>query len=395
MELELKTAMDGLMAQLTDFAKEAKSQQEKNGTINAQLKEDIDKAIKRLDELESKASNPGNGREEKALVEVFKENEGLSRLMKDRKGSAVLSLSAKQADDLFDWKTTIATGTGTGYATGGVLEIDRRAGVVLDARRTLRMRNVIPSRPCSFGKVYWVKVSAAPTKASFQTEGATKAENQMAFTVAAETMRVLATFITGTRQVLEDWDELLGILKTALKYAVDKEDDSQILNGDGTGENYNGLITTATAFTTSLTPAGAGWNYADMIGRAMQQVATADEIEPGFAVFNPVDWWNIRLIKDTNGNYIFGSPASKGQPGIFDLTPVVTNAVASGKFLVGSAQSVAAEIRDNMGVEIMISTEHDQNFTKNLITIRAERRSLLATYRPGSFIYGTFTKSPA
>ena len=70
------------------------------------------------------------------------------------------------------------------------------------------MRDVISARPCSFGKVYWVKVSAAPTKASFQTEGSGKAENQMAFTTAGETMRVLATYITATRQVLDDFSEL-------------------------------------------------------------------------------------------------------------------------------------------------------------------------------------------
>lgn len=392
--MELDQAIQALMADIKAGFAKADEQQKSNGSITAELKTELDKLVKRCDELESKRSNPG-GREEKGVATALRECEPLAKLMKDRRGSASVILTAKQADELFEEKTTIATGTGTGYATGGVLELDRRPGVVLDARRVLRMRNVIPARACNFGKVYWVKVSAAPTKASFQTEGSGKAENQMAFTAVGETMRVLATFITATRQVLEDWGELEGVLKTALKYAVDKEDDSQILNGDGTGENYNGLVTTATAFDTALTPASAGWNYADMIGRAMQQIATADEIEPGFCAMNPVDWWNVRLIKDTNGNYIFGSPAGRGAPGIFDLTPVVTNALPSGKFLVGSSQAAAAEIRDNMGVEIMVSTEHANNFTENKITIRAERRSLIATYRPGAFIYGTFTKSPA
>lgn len=387
--LDLQGEQKSLFAKL-----EAKAEAEfqKHGAISSELKEQIDKLEKRYDDLEVKRLAAKT--EGKTVWDTLKEHEGLRRLMKDKSGAVNLSLDAKESQELFEGKTLLTTTSGGGYATGGVFPIDRDPGVVYEARRTLRMRSVIPARRTNFGKVYWVKVSAPMTKASPVAEAGTKPDNQMVFTTVGETLRTIATVITVTRQAIEDWDELQGILETSLRYEVDKEDDRQILNGDGTGENYNGLITQATAYDAALTGAGA-FNKADQIGRSLQQVMTADEVEPNFIVLHPVDWWGVRLIKDDNGNYIFGSPARRGAPGVWDLTPIVTTAIASGKFLIGSSNAVANEIRDGFGTEVEISLHHANNFVENKATIRAERRSLLTVKRPGSLIYGTFASSPA
>ena len=42
-----------------------------------------------------------------------------------------------------------------------------------------------------------------------------------------------------------------------------------------------------------------------------------------------------------------------------------------------------------------ISTEHADFFTKNLVAVRAEKRLALITRRPGSYVTGSFTTSPA
>lgn len=400
---ESTTTMDALEQSLIDLQGEVKAsfksleakadeQIKKTGSLDSELREKIDKLEKRYDDLEVKREAQKQG--QKTVWDTLKENEGLQRLMKDKNGAVRLSLDAKQSYELFEGKTLLTTTSGGGYASGGVFPIDRDPGVVYEPRRTLRMRSVIPARPTNFGKVYWVKVSAPMTKASPVAEGSAKPDNQMVFTTVGESLRVIASVITVTRQSTEDWSELQGILETSLRYEVDKEDDRQILNGDGTGENYNGLITQATAYNAALTGAGA-YNKADQIGRALQQVQAADEVEPNYIVMHPNDWWTVRLIKDTNGNYIFGSPAMMGAPGVWGLTPVVTTAIATGKFLIGSSNAVASEIRDGFGTEVEISLHHASNFVENKATIRAERRSLLTVKRPGSLIYGTFSQSPA
>jgi hypothetical protein len=84
-----------------------------------------------------------------------------------------------------------------------------------------------------------------------------------------------------------------------------------------------------------------------------------------------------------------------GPRDIWGLTPVPTTQISSGTFLVGSGISPAIEFRNRMELEVAISTEEGNNFTKNMVTIRFEARGLLAVYRPASFITGTFLNSPA
>lgn len=199
--------------------------------------------------------------------------------------------------------------------------------------------------------------------------------------------------------------ELMGYLQTALPYYVDLAEEIQLLSGDNTGENLHGLITQATAFDTSLLSAPAGWNRIDILGRVIQQITTAKELQPTFFVVNPVDWWSIRLTKDAFGRYILGDPQEpaglplggglvQAPPKIFGLVPVVTTSIASGTFLIGSGSPIAAEIRDRLGMTVEIATQHSDFFVKNLVAIRAEKRLALVVKRAASFIHGSFTTSP-
>ena len=64
----------------------------------------------------------------------------------------------------------------------------------------------------------------------------------------------------------------------------------------------------------------------------------------------------------------------------------MTNSMTNGYMLVGDRNQ--AEVFDRMSATIVISTEHDTYFIKNLVAIRAEERIALAIYRTSAFIYG-------
>src|SRR5262249_45589164 len=155
----------------------------------------------------------------------------------------------------------------------------------------------------------------------------------------------------------DDMTELSGFLETGLAYYVNLYEEQQMLTGTGSGVELHGLIPQATAFNTGLVT--GTWNRIDIIGRAIQQIATAKEIPPTFLVVHPADFWSIRLTKDSQGRYILGDPMGPvTQQDLFGLTPIVTTTIGSGKFLIGSGSPTACEIRDRMGMTVEISFQH-------------------------------------
>jgi HK97 family phage major capsid protein len=403
--MELKEQFEALQKELKQYLDKAAEQQKLSGTITEELKTKIEALQKQVDAIDIKlAERHAAAAPEKTLYDTLAEDENLKRFMRDRSGSHVIHLNAKQMREIMERKTTV-TETAVGVQTTGVLTIERIPGITPEARQELTIRDLLVSRPTNQLVVDFVKVLAPPALGSPQTEASDKAENAVTFQAVSAQVRTLATWIPASKQVLDDMTELMGYLQVALPYYVNKMEELEILSGDNTGVHLNGLITQAPSYNTALTPAAAGWNRIDIIGRAIQQITAAKELAPTFFVVHPTDWWSIRLTKDSYGRYILGNPqepaglpASAGMvampPKVFGLTPVVTTNIASGTFLVGSGNPIATEIRDRMEMTVEIATQHSDYFVKNLIAIRAEKRMCLVTKRPASFITGTFTTSP-
>ena len=328
------------------------------------------------------------------VLEVLQANDSVNRLMKDRGGRAVVTLEGKHVRELMGRKTTI-TSEAVGVATSGVLQIDRTPGITLEARQTLTVRDLLSARPTTMQVVDFVKVNTPMAIASPQVEASAKAENAVTFTSVSEKVRTIATWIPASKQILDDFTELLGFINSTLPYYVNLAEELQLLSGDNTGENLHGLITQAAAFNTGLLSSTKGWNKIDIIGRAVQQITGAKELDPTFVVLHPNDWWEMRLTKDGFGRYILGDPQTNARPSLFGLDVVYTTSIVNGSFLVGSGNAVASEIRDRMEMQIEFSTEHQDFFTKNLVAVRGEKRVVLVVKRPNSYISGSFTTSPA
>ena len=224
---------------------------------------------------------------------------------------------------------------------------------------------------------------------SVTAEGNAINESAVTFATASEKVRTIAAFIPATKQILDDFTELAGYINTSLPYYVNLEEELQLLSGDGTGENLHGLVTQAQAYDTSLT--GGSDNKIDQLGHAISQIARSKELDPTFIVLNTMDWWAIRLTKDSYGRYILGDPQASVRPSIWNLDVVSTTSLPQGQFLVGTGAAPGAEIRDRMEMQVEISTEHADFFQKNLVAIRAEKRAALVVKRPNAFVQGTFS----
>jgi HK97 family phage major capsid protein len=173
-----------------------------------------------------------------------------------------------------------------------------------------------------------------------------------------------------------------------LTYGLALVEENQLLNGGGTGTDLNGIYTQATAFTPPITiPAPV--TKIDVLRLAMLQTALSELMSTGL-VLHPADWASIELLKDTTGQFIIGNPQGNLSPTLWGQPVVSTQSMATGKFLTGAFQ-LGAQIFDRMDAVVEISTEDDQNFRKNLVTVLAEERLALAVYRPEAFVKGDFS----
>jgi HK97 family phage major capsid protein len=105
-------------------------------------------------------------------------------------------------------------------------------------------------------------------------------------------------------------------------------------------------------------------------------------------VLHPSDWAAIELTKDKNGGYIFANPQNLATPVLWGRPVVPTQAMTVDTALVGAFR-LGAQLFDREDANVVISTENQDDFIRNMITIRAEERLALAVYRPQAFVKNT------
>jgi HK97 family phage major capsid protein len=125
----------------------------------------------------------------------------------------------------------------------------------------------------------------------------------------------------------------------------------------------------------------------DRLRLAILQAVLAEYPASAF-VLNPIDWTGIELTKDKEGRYIIAQPVNGSGARLWGLPVSETQAIAQNTFLTG-AFNLGAQIFDRMEVEVLLSTENEDDFVKNMVTIRAEERLALAVYRPEAFVTGS------
>jgi len=179
-----------------------------------------------------------------------------------------------------------------------------------------------------------------------------------------------------------------------LMYGLRLQEDAQILNGDGSGENLTGVLQTSGIQTYAWSSGATGDLKADAIRRAATLSFLA-YYEPTGVVMHPNDWEDIELSKDDNGQYLVAvSVALGGTPRLWRIPVVDTPAIAEGTALVG-AFGTAAQIYDREQASIRISEQHADFFVRNAIVILAEQRLALAVKRPEAFVSVSFDGAPA
>jgi HK97 family phage major capsid protein len=281
--------------------------------------------------------------------------------------------------------TSADTSVGAGRSAGTSLVPGMRVpGIVAPPNRQFTIRDLLAPGQTSSSSVEYVKEVGFTNNARPVTETTTKPKSDITFNMVTSPVRTLAHIFKASRQILDDAPGLASYINARGTYGLKYVEETQLLTGNGTGQNLNGIVPQATAFAPAFNADDE--QGIDRLRLAVLQVVLAEYPASGF-VLNPVDWARIELTKDSQGRYIVGNALSPIGPTLWNLPVVQTQAMASGEFLTG-AFNIAAQIFDRMGVEVLLSTENSTDFENNMCTIRVESRLALAVYRPEAFVAG-------
>ncbi len=297
------------------------------------------------------------------------------------RGKATIKLLGENAA-ITSANTTV--GTGRSPATS-LVPSQRIPGIITPYDRELRVRDVIGSARTTAGSVEYVKETGYTNNATMVAETTLKPRSDLTFDMTSATVRTLAHTFKISRQMLDDVPALAAYIGLRGTYGLKFVEEAQILKGDGTGQNLLGLLPQAALFAPT-------WTAQDEtpIDRLLEAISQAEdaEIAVNAIVLNKRDWRKITGTKDSEGRYIAPqSPFGLQAPMLWSLPVVATNAMTAGTFLTG-AFGEGAQIFDRLDVEVLISTENEDDFVKNMATIRIEERLAFAVYRPEAFVTG-------
>lgn len=398
-----RTAVEG---HLRD-AKAAKEQIAK-ADGDAQLKADVRDQLDALglhapdtaaDDLE-RGQAPGKG---KTLGEQFVNAPAFSGWLKSVAPNGRIADSAKglmspPVEFKAGYKDLI---TGAGGTSGGAFVESDRTGIYETlGRREVSVLDLIARRPTSSDTIEFVRQTARTNAAAPVAEASTsdaigsgetgsevteaqagvKPQSGATFQRITRPVVTIAHWMAATKRALSDVAQLRAIIDQELREGVREELEDQVVSGDGSGENFEGIEETPgtleQAWDTSIlvTTRKAKTRYR-VVGRNRN---------PGAWLFHPSDWETVELLQDGQNRFYWGGPLAQGPPQLWGSPVATSEAVTEGTSWYGDFSK--AVLFDREQTTVQATDSHADFFTRNLVAILAEMRAGFAVTKPDAFV---------
>lgn len=346
-------------------------------------KGELQRVIDKVQELEEKGvkvrGQPGEGKSFIDLVKGHDEYKGLQQKTVQR---AEIEITK---GDLASMKETKVT-------SAGIVAPNYDPTIQPGIRQELRIRDLLTSIPVSGQQYTFFRELLHTRGAAPVAEGGTKPTSNVTFESVTDRVKKIAVWMPVTDEALDDVPQLLGYIRELLRYDLKLEEEAQILKGDGTGENLNGLMTQATAYSAALTKPGD--TPIDIVRRAIYQVRKQSKLSADGVVMTELDWMNIELQKDAQNRYLFANlqglvtPVLWGRPVITSDSMDEGDADTGGEFLVANFAR-AATLFDRMSFLFKMGLINDM-FIKNERALLVEERLGLGVRRREALVKGQF-----
>ena len=272
-----------------------------------------------------------------------------------------------------DVQKTPTTSGVSAYAT----TYDRN--VVTAPRVGLVIRDLFAAETISGSTLVYLVEGAIEGAPAATNEGAKKPQVHFADpTPKTVSLAKIACFIKESDEYIHDYAFLASAINGRLLYHLQLVEQNKLVYdlSQTSGIQSDSTHWTAVSSATAI---------ADLILQAAMDVQEQSGFAADAIVINPADWYTLRVAKDGQSRYYGeGFFGSQNIPNLWGIPVCVTTAVSAGTIIVGAFKTCGSVVQSG-GIGLDATNTDQDDFVKNLMTIRAEERLALAVRRPKGF----------
>ncbi len=269
---------------------------------------------------------------------------------------------------------------------------DRKEGIVPGDSQILTLESLFPSVPTSSNAIEYTREASFTNNAAEAAEAAEKGESALTWALVNMPVSTVAHWIKISRQLAADAPALAAYVNLRMIYGVNRRVETQLAIGNGTPPNISGITDSGNFTAHGYAAAALGTLKKFVLIRKIIADLWGSGYFADAIVLNPADFatMDIDQFDVATNNLVRFNVNALGQTTLFGI-PIVQSAGMTADLFVVGAFAQTGTIYNREGVIVEMSDSDDDNFTKNLVTIRAERRLALTIERPTGIIGGDLT----
>jgi HK97 family phage major capsid protein len=282
---------------------------------------------------------------------------------------------------------------GDGTSAGAFVTAEDSGILEVLGRRPLTIRDVISVRRTGSDTIEYVvqtahtnnaapvpeATSSATDGTATTTTGGYKPEGGWAFERKTTSVTTIAEWVPATKRALADAAQLEGLINDELRADIAEAEENQILSGDGSGENLEGIFETS-----GIQSQAWDTDIFVTVRRAITKARVVGRVVPNAVALNPEQVETVDLARDANGGFYGAGPFAMGPRTLWGLPIVESEAIPAGRGLVGDFSK--AVLWDREQTTVTMTDSHADFFIRNLVAVLAEERVAFGVVRPTAFV---------
>lgn len=268
-------------------------------------------------------------------------------------------------------KALIDGGTGTSDLVVGLSALPTTPKTILEAIPQVRLQSPPTYR-------HLVQVARTPN-AGVVAPGAEKPVTSMSLEERDGRLKVIATLSDEIGvYTLQDVATLNQFVTSELQYSLMTALEEEVIDGDGTGEHFTGLLNTSGVLTQAFAT-----DLLTTVRTAITQVESQG-YRPGVVVLSPSDWQTAELAQTSGSGEFFlaSSPVNRAEQKLWGVPVALSTALPAGQALLMSQDSATIYTDGRVSLE----WDRSSGFSKNTVVARLETRADLAVVRPAGIV---------